>query len=299
MAELPPMLDASYLPTLPARRPDSHKGDYGRVLVVAGSRGMIGAACLASSAALRAGAGLVTLATPASQQPIAATKLTAVMTLPLSETAEGTLALDAANQVLSAAVAARVVALGPGLSMEPETVTCVRRLVREVAVPLVLDADALSALAGHLDLLAGRRAASVLTPHPGEFRRLEPGAPPASPGGETGIVREFAAAHRVVLVLKTHRTVVSDGERVYVNDTGNPGMATGGTGDVLTGVVAGLLAQGFAPFDAACLAVHLHGRAGDLARDRFGEYSMTAEDVLASLPDAFRAHQASGREVRP
>ncbi len=288
------MPPSPHLPPLPPRRSDSHKGDYGRVLVVAGSRGMTGAACLAAMAALRSGAGIVTLGIPESQQPVAASHLVSAMTLPLPETPRGTLSAEAATEILAAAGDFTVLAIGPGLSVHAETVACVRRVLRQAELPVVVDADGLNALAGHGSILRERSRPTVLTPHPGEYRRLDPDAP-RDPAGQEARVRRFAAAHRAVVALKTHETIVSDGERLHRNETGNPGMATGGSGDVLTGVVAGLLAGGqLDPFVATCLAVHVHGMAGDRARDRLGEISMTAEDILDSLASAFVDYQRRG-----
>ncbi|MDI6711082.1 MAG: NAD(P)H-hydrate dehydratase [Bacillota bacterium] len=274
---------------LPPRSPQAHKGDFGRVLLVAGSRGMAGAARLAAAGALRAGAGLVTLAVPAGLQPVVAAGLTEAMTLGLPETVEGSLSLAAYDALAPSTALATVLALGPGLSTHPETVEVVRRLVQETSLPCVVDADGLNALAlGALELRSRKgRAPLILTPHPGEMARLV-----GRPAGEvqadrTGTATRGAAEWNAVVVLKGARTVIAgpDGT-TYLNPTGNPGMASGGMGDVLTGIIAGLLAQGLDPLRAAAAGVYLHGRAGDLAvAARGGEpRGLLAGDLLAALP---------------
>jgi NAD(P)H-hydrate epimerase len=279
------------LPRLAARPRDAHKGDFGRVLVVAGSRGMVGAGALTAQAALRSGAGLVTLATPAGVEQAAATKVTCATTLPLPDRPPGALAAAAARLVLSAADRFDVVALGPGLSVH--AASAVRTLVPRLRLPLVLDADGLSALAGRAALLRRRRAPTVVTPHLGEMAGLT-GRPVAAIQARRV---ETAAAHarewRCIVLLKGAGTVVTDGRRVYVNRTGNPGMATGGSGDVLTGVIAALIGQGLPAFEAAALGARLHGRAGDLAARERGEVSLIATDLLETLPRAFRSHARS------
>ncbi|QDU87456.1 ATP-dependent (S)-NAD(P)H-hydrate dehydratase [Pirellulimonas nuda] len=281
--------DTTPLPRLPTRDADSHKGDYGRVLVIAGSRGMAGAAALAGMAALRSGAGLVTVATPRAAQRTVAGFCPALMTLGLMDN-DGSFDGPAIDPLLDLAAKADVVALGPGLGRSVSLDLIVRRLVAEVDRPMVVDADALSALALDLPALADAPAPRVLTPHPGEFKRLAGAAPGPSDAERVAAARRFASEHgpRTTLLLKGARTVVTDGDRHAINSTGNPGMATAGCGDVLTGVLAALLAQGLAPYDAARLAAHLHGAAGDLAAERVGPVSLIATDLLESLPVAFR-----------
>jgi len=277
------------VPRLAPRPRDSHKGDFGRVLVVAGSRGMAGAAALAGDAALRAGAGLVTVASPAGVYPILAAKLTCCTTHPLPETPAGTLGAAALREILVLADGFDVVALGPGLGRDRETDSVVRGLVRRSAKPMVIDADGLNALAESVNALKRAGGPRILTPHPGEMGRLLGEAPRDwLRAAREGTAIRFAREHGVVLVLKGHGTLVTDGERIYRNRTGNPGMATGGTGDVLTGVIAGLLGQGLRPFDAAVLGVWAHGRAGDIAARAKGEVSLVASDLLDALPEAFR-----------
>ena len=286
---------SSPLPQLAPRRPDSHKGDFGRVLVVAGSRGMAGAAALTGLATLRSGAGLVTVATPASVQATVASFSPCYMTVPLVEDDDGI--ADFANIVdLTAALDAYDVwAIGPGLGRSAGVAELVAQLYRDVRKPMVVDADGLNALAtalgrnpGLLDKPGGYR---LLTPHPGEFARLAGGAAAGSATERAAKVAKFCqrdSSGRTVTLLKGHETVVGDGERYAVNRTGNPGMATGGTGDCLTGVAAALLAQGLEPWDAARLAAHVHGLAGDLAASELGETSLIASDLVDYLPAAFR-----------
>ncbi len=280
---------------LAPRARDSHKGVFGHLLLVAGSLGKAGAAVLAARAAVRAGAGLVTAAVP---EPILAIlQLGAVeaMGVPLPAGAGGGLAAGGVELVLAAAAGKSALALGPGLGQEAETAAAVRRLVAAIELPLALDADGLNAFAGRAEELAGRRAPTVLTPHPGELGRLL-----GIPAGEVqadrpAAARRAAALTGAIVVLKGSLTLIAaPGGGLYVNPTGNPGMASGGTGDVLTGILGGLLAQRLEPLDAACLAVYLHGLAGDLALDRLGGPSLAAADLIASLPAAL-ADLAAGK----
>ncbi len=267
---------------LPVRARDAHKGDQGRVLVVAGSSGKTGAARLAGTGALRSGTGLVTVATPKSCVGLVAA-VPEYMTAALPETDAGTVRGSAAADVL--ALGADVVAIGPGLGVGPEPRALVRTLLEGVAEPLVLDADALNVLADDPEVL-GRRGdrTTVLTPHPGEMARLTAMSVADVQANRLDVARRFAVEHAVHLVLKGARTVIaSPSGATWVNATGNPGMATGGTGDVLTGVVAAWLAQVDDAEAATGLAVHLHGRAGDLAAARIGETAMTAGDVAEHL----------------
>ena len=275
---------------LPPRRLDAHKGDFGRVAVIAGSVGMTGAAALSSLAALRMGAGLVTLGVAASLNDIMEVKLTEVMTRPLPETPERTLALAARELALAFAHEADVVVLGPGLSRHEETVRLVRDLVEEIERPLVLDADGLNALAGNPEPLKARRAPTVCTPHPGEMGRLLGMTAAQVQRDRLGVARRAAGEFGCVMVLKGAKTVIADSSGdARINPTGNPGMASGGTGDVLSGMIGGLLAQGVEPFDAAAAAVFFHGLAADrAARDRT-ERCLIAGDIIDYLPSALRA----------
>lgn len=293
MQPSPPNPDAiTQLPALPPRPADANKGTFGRVLVVAGSRGMSGAAVLCGSAALRGGAGLVRVAAPAEVVPIVAAGNPCYTTVPLPQDEHGRLAPPAEAELLELARANDVVALGPGLGRGPGPTALAGAVVTQTTVPLVLDADGLNAFAGIADRLRNRPAPLVLTPHPGEFARLLDCDVPTVQARRQELAMRFAAEHGLVLVLKGHGTVVTDGQRLYVNTTGNPGMATGGTGDVLTGLIAALMGQRLEPFAAAQLGVYLHGLAGDLARDELGEVALIASDLLHYLPKAFR--QGSG-----
>jgi hydroxyethylthiazole kinase-like uncharacterized protein yjeF len=268
------------------RSQDSHKGDYGHVLVVAGSRGKAGAAALAAKAALRSGAGLVTVATPASVVAAVAAHGMEYMTEPMSETDEGTIAWEALDRVLESG--ADVIAVGPGLGRSESTKAFVQGLVERAGVPLVVDADALNAFAGDADGLVGRDGIDIIvTPHPGEMARLVGVSVEDVQQHRLDIARDFAATRRLTVVLKGHRTIIAtpDG-KTFINLTGNAGMATGGTGDVLTGMVAAWLGQFLDAEAAAKLAVYLHGCAGDLAEADEGEVGMVAGDLVDRLGDA-------------
>jgi hydroxyethylthiazole kinase-like uncharacterized protein yjeF len=270
---------------LPRRQGDAHKGSCGSVVVVAGSVGMTGAAALAADAALRAGAGRVSLGVPASLNDILEVKLTEVMTSPLPEVKRRRcLALRALGEIEALMKGADCLALGPGLGRYRETTELVRRLVQRAEVPLVLDADGLNACVGATGLFKRRTAATVLTPHVGEFARLSTLSKDEIIADPIGVSRTFALEHEVVLVLKGAPSVVAwpDGT-VAVNTTGNPGMATAGSGDVLTGLVAGFIAQGMSAENAAALAVFAHGAAGDRARDCLGEWSVLAKNIAAEV----------------
>jgi NAD(P)H-hydrate epimerase len=276
------------LPVLPARPFDSNKGNFGRILVVAGSRGMSGAAVLCGSAALRGGAGLVRLAVPQEILAIVAAANPCYLTASLPQDSEGRFAAGAEAELLNLASANDVVALGPGIGQSQGITALVCAMLTKTRVPLVLDADGLNAIQHLTDHLKGRAAPLILTPHPGEFARLVASDVAGIQAARQESAVRFAAEHGLILVLKGHSTIVTDGRRVYCNRTGNPGMATGGTGDVLTGIIAALLGQRLEPFAAAQLAVHLHGLAGDLARDELGEVSLIASDLLDYLAPAFR-----------
>ena len=283
---------------VPVRAPESHKGDFGRVLIVAGSRGRTGAAHLAAVGALRSGAGLVTIATPRSCLPIVAAMGPEYMTEPLEETAAGAIDFSALDQVLE--FNADVIAVGPGLGQDPSTSAFVQGLVERAGVPLVLDADALNAFAGDPERLVGRDGVDVvITPHPGEMARLLNTTTEAIQKERLRHAREFAATHRVHVVLKGNRTLVASPDgRAFVNLTGNPGMATGGTGDLLTGMLAAWFAQLLDAEAAAKLAVYLHGTAGDLAEADEGEVALTAGDLSARLGDAILELTARRRVQR-
>ncbi len=272
---------------LQPRQPASNKGDYGRVLIVAGSRGMTGAACLAAMSAARAGAGLVTLAVPSGVQKLAASKLTEIMTVALPESSEQTIGSEALDEVFTLAQLFDVVAIGPGITTHPETASFIKRILPMLKIPCVLDADGLNCLAGHTEVFKLTSAPIVLTPHPGEMGRLTGNTTAEIQQRRLEITEKAAKDWGVVLLLKGASTIVaSPDSRAYINTTGNPGMATGGAGDVLTGIIAGLIAQGLNPFDAAGAGAYLHGLAGDLAVRRKGCRGLVASDILDFLPDA-------------
>jgi NAD(P)H-hydrate epimerase len=277
------------IPTLPPRPRDSHKGRYGTVLAVAGGRGMAGAAALCGAAALRSGAGLVRVATSSEVQPVVAIFEPCYMTYPLPCDEDGLIDLGRSRAILERLIpVASVVAVGPGLGQSDGIRQLIRFLIAETDRPLVIDADGLNALAGQRELLGGLERPVVLTPHPGEFSRLTGLDVAAVQSDRIQHAAAFAAtSDPLVVVLKGAGTVVTDGRRYNVNPTGNPGMATGGTGDVLTGVIAALLAQHLTAFEAAQLGVFIHGLAGDIARDHHGEIGMIAGDIVDALPDAF------------
>ncbi|GAC1680839.1 MAG: NAD(P)H-hydrate dehydratase [Terriglobales bacterium] len=300
------------------RKPDSNKGMYGHVLVIGGSRGKAGAAVMAGMAALRAGAGLSTVGTASSMLATVAGFHPELMTEELPETKEGAISLGALDRVKDLAKNKTVVAIGPGISRVPETSELVRKLLREIitqsddgsSLPrpaVVLDADGLNAFEGRADELEGTRedhksGILVITPHPGEMVRLAGCTVQEVQRDRQGIARKFAKEHEAIVVLKGNRTLVAkpDGE-IWVNTTGNPGMATGGTGDILTGMVAGLIAQN--PdhvFEAVIAGVHLHGLGGDVACEHVGEQSLVATDLIEFLPEAFRRvrHAAHEKPVR-
>jgi NAD(P)H-hydrate epimerase len=266
---------------LPKRKADTHKGDYGKVLVVAGSPGMCGAAVLAGEGAYRAGAGLVHYACPASVRDVISIKQTCGVVRAYEEK-------TAAEQILEYAAECDAAVIGPGLSRAEPVVRAVHEVVSRIQIPFVLDADGLNAFERDPELLARGKAPRVLTPHPGEASRLVRMNLAAIQEDREEAARQIARRFLAVAVLKGHGTVVTDGEKCFVNRTGNPGMATGGSGDVLAGVIGALLGQKLAPLEAARLGVEVHGRAGDLAARQRGEVSLMATDLLDALPRAFR-----------
>jgi NAD(P)H-hydrate epimerase len=276
-------------PVIAPRPAESNKGNYGHVLVVGGSVGKAGSVAMAGMSALRAGAGLATVATPKSVLPTVAGFHPELMTEPLRETREGTLSAGAGARLDVLAKGKSVLAIGPGISRNAETSEFVRTLVAGTEIPVVLDADGLNAFEGVTDELSGKGRVLVITPHPGEMARLAGCSTADVQKDRLGVARQFAREHELIVVLKGNRTLVvqPDGD-AWVNTTGNPGMSTGGTGDILTGMVAAMIAQH--PKDvtmAVCAAVHLHGLAGDVIREIVGEHSMVATDLLHGLPDAF------------
>lgn len=277
---------------LPKRSRDAHKGDFGRVLIVAGSKRMPGAAVLAGLGALRGGAGLVTIATPECALPLIAPSCPCALFEPMPATREGSLANAALEHLVDAARKADVVVLGPGLGNDEATRFTIRSFAIELGKPLVLDADGLNAFVGEPEAIARRSSPTIMTPHPGELERLD--GKPASADAKDRLARARGASARfhAVVCLKGAGTVVASGAKTYVNRTGNPGMATGGSGDVLSGLLGALLVRFDDPFKAAALAVHMHGRAGDLAKKRRGETALIALDLVEHLGDALKAVEA-------
>jgi len=278
------------VPQPPSRPAGAHKGTAGLVLVVAGSRGMAGAAALVGNGALRAGAGLVRIATPDDALDTVAALAPCCTTAPLADWPAGEEAVGAENakRVLALADGQDALAMGPGMGQSDAVARLVHDVLEGASAPLVLDADGLNVLADDARTALGRAAPPVvITPHPGEAARLL-----GTTAREVQADREAAAAVLAdwteVAVLKGAGTVVTDGSRLYVNETGNPGMATAGAGDVLTGMMTALVGSGMEPFDAAVLAVWAHGRAGDLAAERFGTLGLTAWDILGCVPEALR-----------
>jgi len=292
MADATPI---SELPRLPPRPFDAHKGTFGKVLVVAGSRSMAGAAVLCGTAALRGGAGLVQVATALSVQPQVAVGCPSYTTLGYRVHTNGTLPDDAADEVIHWGRLATALAIGPGLGQGADVSNFVTQILDGLPrTPTVLDADGLNAVAPFSKDFTGRSGALILTPHPGEFQRLS-GVPTSQVAMQRDTLTvEFAERFKVILLLKGAGTIVTDGRRFYRNSTGNPGMATGGTGDVLTGVIAALAAQEIEPFEAAVLGAWVHGRAGDLAAAVLGQTALTSMDLLLYLPAAFRELEERG-----
>ncbi len=267
------------LSILPDRDPFAHKGDFGKILLLCGSRGYTGAAYLAAMGALRSGAGLVYLGVPESISAIEAVKLNEPVVFPLPDE-KGMLSAAAIPEVLDRLPHMDAVLIGPGLGQGPETLTVLKTVLTEAKCSVVVDADGINLLCAHKDLLRGRAYPTILTPHDGEFRRL---------GGSIGQDRMVAAAdmarqlHCIVL-LKGHETCITDGVTHYRNRTGNPGMAVGGSGDLLAGILVSLLGQGLEPLVAAACSAWLHGAAGDLAAENWGQYAMLPSDMLGTLP---------------
>ncbi len=269
------------------RREDTHKGKTGHVLIVAGSTGKTGAAALCALSALRAGAGLVTLGIPESVNPSMEPQVLEVMTAPLPETGGGVHSDSAFDVIMKLLSDKQCLAMGPGMGTAAETKALVHRLIQESPVPIVVDADGLNCLAGHMTVLKKKKAEIVLTPHPGEMARLINATPGEVQADRVSCARRFAEKYSLHLVLKGARTVIAhpDGQ-VHVNPTGNPGMASAGMGDVLTGIIAGFIAQGYPPEHAAPIAVYLHGAAADETAESLGPYGYLASDVMKGLPKA-------------
>jgi NAD(P)H-hydrate epimerase len=264
---------------LPDRRIDAHKGDFGRILLLCGSRGYTGAAALAAMGALRSGAGLVYLAVPESIYAIEATKLNEAIVLPLPDQ-DGKLSIDALPQILKLLPNMDAVLFGPGWGQSEGNFLIAKEILQTFEGAVVVDADGINVIAKHMDIVRERKAPTIFTPHPGEFARM---------GGDNTLDRQvaaesFARDFGCILLLKGHNTVITDGCRTYVNPTGNPGMAVGGSGDVLAGIIASLIGQGIDPLEAAACGAWLHGAAGDICAQEIGQYGMLPTDMVEALP---------------
>ncbi len=284
-----PEIEREIRKTWPPRPRRAHKTDFGRIFILAGSRGLTGAAALSSFAALRAGGGLVTLGCPDKVYTILARRHPEVMVRPFPSTKEGTLSENGFSEIIRFLRTQDVAAIGPGLGRHTSTKRLVRRLLRNSPIPLVVDADGVNALEGKPETLKACKGEMVLTPHPGEFVRAFGGRRPANDSERKKRALEVARKYKKILVLKGYRTVVaSPAGKMSINPTGNPGMATGGTGDVLTGIIAALIGQRMSPYESAKFGVYLHGLAGDLASKAVGEVSLVAGDLLDYLPKSIQ-----------
>jgi ADP-dependent NAD(P)H-hydrate dehydratase len=283
------MQEIETIPKLKPRAIDGHKGDYGKVCIIAGSLGMSGAAALAGRAALRTGAGLVRVATPKSVLPIVASIEPSFTTIPLPEDTHGRISSKAINPILEIIDENDALAFGPGIGISGELRLVLETLLEQDQLQTAIDADGLNNLAGIKNWPVILKARLVLTPHPGEMKRLWSGLfREKLPAERQEQAAQLAKRTKTVVALKGAGTVVSDGEKVYINKTGNPGMATAGSGDVLTGVITALLGQGLSEFDAAVLGVYIHGLAGDIAAEKTGQISLIATDIIDTLGQAFK-----------
>ncbi len=271
------------------RKPSSHKGSFGHLLVIAGSPGMTGAASLTALSALRVGAGLVTLGIPEDLNPILETKLTEVMTLPLPQSKDKTLCKEGFEKIKDFSQKCKAMAIGPGISSTKQTKELISTIIDQLDIPLVIDADGINVLAGELSLLKKYKAPLIITPHPGEMGRLVGASVEEIQKDRIGFTMALARRIGAIVVLKGARTVIASKEgNSWVNLTGNPGMATGGSGDILTGIIGGLLTQKLSCLEAAKTGVYLHGYAADLAAQKKGEISLIASDILETIPEATR-----------
>ena len=275
------------LPPLPERTPESHKGTFGRCLLIGGSRGMSGSISLAGTSALRSGAGLVTLAVPATILPTVAATSPCYMTLPLPDNATGECSTSIDVRALTNSRQFDAIGCGPGIGTGKGASQTTQQLYHHATEPTVFDADSLNVLAAEKVDLRQSSGPRIITPHIGEFRRLT-GRTSATVAELRDLAPEWAQQNQVTLVLKGHQTIVTDGQQLCRNTTGNAGMATGGSGDVLTGTTASFLAQGLTAFDAARLAAYVHGRSGDIAAEQLGMVSLIATDIIDYLPNALR-----------
>ncbi len=280
------------IPKLKPRNADAHKGDFGKVCIIAGSVGFSGAAALAGRAALRSGAGLVRVAVPKSVLPIVASIEPSYTTIPLSEDASGKISKKAIDSILNIISDNDILAFGPGVGESRDLQSILQTLLAEADKPLVIDADGLNNLGKMKNWQENLKAKVILTPHPGEMKRVWPSVFRESlPQDRPSQAAQLAKKTNSIVVLKGAGTIITDGNLLYTNKTGNPGMATAGAGDVLTGCITALLGQGLNCFDASVLGVYIHGLAGDIAAKKYGRISMIATDIIDCLGDAFIQHQ--------
>ncbi len=264
---------------LPDRDPQAHKGNFGKILLLCGSLGYTGAAALAAMGALRSGAGLVYLGVPESIYPVMATKLTEPVVFPLSDE-NGRMSYEAISEIIPRLLQTDAVLIGPGMGQSDANLAVLREILITYPGTVVVDADGINLLSAHKDILRGRTGCTILTPHEGEFRRIATQVTGDRVADAVSLAEELG----IIVVLKGHNTVITDGDKAYVNDTGNPGMAVGGSGDVLAGMIVSLLGQGLPPLEAAACSVWLHGAAGDICAQKIGQYGMLPTDMLQVLP---------------
>ncbi|OGV98087.1 MAG: hypothetical protein A3I04_04810 [Nitrospinae bacterium RIFCSPLOWO2_02_FULL_39_110] len=274
---------------LPKRKPDSHKGTYGHLVVIAGSRGKGGAAALSSLSALRAGAGLVTLALPECLNVSFEAAIPEVMTLPLPDTDEGTINESAFDMLIEFLEGKSAVLIGPGITTNQSTSSLIKNLIKKISCPMLIDADGLNIATDEIKLLKKKKSPVIVTPHPGEMARLLNTTSKKVQGDRIGAGRRLATKYGIYVILKGARTIIAtpDGD-VYINPTGNPGMATAGTGDVLSGIIAGFLCQGFSAKDSSILGVYLHGMAGDISASNLSQTALIASDLIRALPEVIK-----------
>lgn len=278
---------------LKKRDNDTHKGTYGRVGIVGGSTGFTGAAYLASLASLKTGAGYVYTLTPAKLTSIMSIKLTEAIIRPIEDNNTGRFTMESLQDILKYIKDMDALAIGPGMGVDGDRTYLVKEIIRNAKVPLVLDADAINCISNMPEMLLGHDTPVIVTPHPGEMAKFLDISIEKLQEKRVYFSELLAKKYNIIVVLKGHRTVVASPKLgIYINETGNPGMATAGTGDVLTGVITSLLGQGLKSFEAAKLGVHLHGMAGDLASEKIGEYGMIASDVLENMPAAIKAYNS-------
>ena len=272
---------------LPTRNENTHKGSYGRVVIIAGSRGMTGASFLTTKSALRTGSGLVYSIIPERLETIMCTKLTEAIIKPVNDRGTGHFVIESLDSIINEISDKDSIAIGPGMGVDHERVELVSEIIKKASIPMVIDADGLNCISNNLEVLNNKKNSIIITPHSGEMARLLNTDIKDIEEKRKYHAPYFSEKYGVYTVLKGHQTIVAspDGE-IYVNNTGNPGMAAAGSGDVLTGIITSLLGQKIQPFDAAKLGVYLHGLAGDIARDKIGEYGMIATDILESIPYA-------------